>query len=77
MATAKTENKTAERVEIFIPRTGRKDEQDVYVSVNGTNYLIPRGQKCDVPKPVYEEYMRGERAKEKLAETIASRLGKE
>ena len=44
MATAKTENKTAERVEIFIPRTGRKDEQDVYVSVNGMSYLIPRGQ---------------------------------
>lgn len=77
MATAKTENKTAERVELFIPRTGNRDETDVYVSVNGTSYLIPRGQTCSVPKPVYDEYMRGERAKERLAETIASRRGKE
>ena len=77
MATAKTENKPAEeRVELFVPRTGMKDEPDVFIGINGKSYLLPRGKSSLVPKAVYEEYMRAERAKEKLRATVESRLSK-
>lgn len=77
MATAKTENKPAERVELYVPRTGNRDETDAFVSVNGVNYLLPRGKTHMVPKAVYDEFMRSEKAKERYMETVASRLSKE
>ena len=34
-----------ERVEIFVPKGYTGDEPNVFVSVNGVNYLLPRGKK--------------------------------
>ena len=76
MAAAKTEKTPVERVELFVPRTGNRDETDAYVSVNGVNYIMPRGQTHSVPKPVYDEFMRSERAKERYLATVASRISK-
>ena len=59
MATKKNENTeeiemTAPKmVKVRIPRT-RKDEEDVFVSVNLNTYLIKRGVEVDVPDFVAE-----------------------
>ncbi|WP_458397420.1 hypothetical protein [Anaerotignum sp.] len=38
-----------ETVEIFLPVDRRSEDQDVFVSVNGYDYLIKRGEKVRVP----------------------------
>ena len=38
-----------ETVEIFLPIDRRSEDQDVFVSVNGYDYLIRRGEKVEVP----------------------------
>lgn len=38
-----------EKVEIFLPVDRRSEDQDVFVSVNGCDYLIKRGEKVEVP----------------------------
>jgi hypothetical protein len=49
-------SKTAEeRVEVFIPRGYANDDPNFFVSVNGVNYLLPRGKKSQVPAHVAEE----------------------
>ena len=59
MATKKNENTeeiemTAPKmVKVRIPRT-RKDEEDVFVSVNLNTYLIKRGVEVEVPEFVAE-----------------------
>lgn len=50
MAEAKTP-KEEKKVKIRIPR-GRKDEGDVYVSVNDRSWLIKRGVEVEVPECV-------------------------
>lgn len=40
-------------VKIRIPRT-RKDQEDVFVSVNLKTYLIKRGEEVEVPESVAE-----------------------
>lgn len=44
----RVDSKTAKKVKIIIPKT--KDEKnDVYVCVNGTDFLIKRGVEVSVP----------------------------
>ena len=59
-----------ERVEVFIPRAVGKDDPNLFVSVNGVNYLLPRGKKSMVPKHIAEEIHRSQRAEEALNETV-------
>ena len=41
--------------EVFIPRIpNEKDQADMFVSVNGKNYLIQRGKRVRVPANVKE-----------------------
>lgn len=49
---ANAENKT-KMVKVRIPRT-KKDEEDVFVSVNLNTYLIKRGVEVEVPDFVAE-----------------------
>ena len=52
----KAEPKT---VEVFIPRgSNANDDPNMFVSVNGVNYLLPRGKKSKVPAEVAEEINR-------------------
>lgn len=63
MATKKTETTVLpdeERVEVFLPP--KKDEPDKLVGVNGIMYQIPRGKPCMVPRHIYDELKRAERA---------------
>ena len=47
-----------ERVAITIPRGDKRDDSNLFVSVNGVNYLLPKGQTSMVPPEVAEEIKR-------------------
>ena len=69
----KTRKKAApeeERVEVYIPRGQSNDDPNFFVSVNGTNYLLPKGKKSMVPKCVAEEIRRAFEAQEMLEQLV-------
>ena len=68
MATAKKQpvNESSEKVEVFIPRGAANDDPNYFVSVNGVNYLLPRGKKSLVPKAIADEINRSFAAQEAL-----------
>ena len=47
-----------EREEIFIPRALDGEERSLFVSVNGVNYLLPKGKTSKVPLEVAREIRR-------------------
>ena len=49
---------------IFIPRAGAKEDPNLFVSVNGKNFLIPKGKKSKVPRYIADEIRRSERARD-------------
>ena len=57
------ENKN-DRVEVMIPRPTGKEDPNYFVSVNGHNFLLPRGKKSLVPKAVALEIQRSARAQD-------------
>ncbi len=52
------EKTTDTREDIFIPRALDGEERSLFVSVNGTNYLLPKGKTSRVPHEVAEEIRR-------------------
>ena len=75
---ANTENKASKpaenRVEIFVPKGYANDDPNLFVSVNGVNYLLPRGKKSTVPDFVAAEIERSIKAQEKMDENIEQML---
>lgn len=75
---ANNENKAStpkeERVEVFIPRGYANDDPNFLVSVNGVNYVLPRGKKSLVPACVSYEVERSKRAEEALSEAMEKML---
>ena len=63
MATNKTMPAEEERVEITPPRGSANDEPNMLISVNGVNYVLPRGKRSSVPKHIAEEFYRSQNAK--------------
>ena len=59
------------RIEVFIPRGGDRADPNLFVGINGVNYLLPRGKKSMVPPAVAEEIARGESAAERMYESMA------
>lgn len=55
---AATKQNDVEREEIFIPRARFGEDSDLFMSVNGVNWLLPRGKKHMVPKFLAEEIRR-------------------
>ena len=53
-----TQEAQPERVPITIPRGDKRDDSNLFVSVNGVNYLLPKGQTSMVPPEVAEEVKR-------------------
>lgn len=53
-------------VDLFIPRGSSVDEPNVLISVNGKNWVLPKGKTSMVPDFVKYEYERAQRAKEAL-----------
>ena len=54
----KAQETQPERVPITIPRGDKRDDTNLFVSVNGVNYLLPKGQTSMVPPEVAEEVKR-------------------
>ena len=52
--------------EIMIPKADANEDKDLFIGINGENWLIPRGKKTAVPEYVAEEIRRSEEAKETL-----------
>lgn len=59
-----------EKVDIFVPRGYANDEPNLLISVNGVNYLLPKGKTSKVPKHIAEEFHRSQKAQTKLDERI-------
>lgn len=53
-------------VELFVPRGSSVDEPNVLISVNGKNWVLPKGKTSMVPAFVKYEYERAQRAKEAM-----------
>ena len=60
------DNKNIEKVDLFIPRGPSIEDPNVIISVNGKNYVLPKGKTSKVPTFVKYEYERAQRAKEAL-----------
>ena len=61
------------RVEVFIPRGGDREDPNLFVGVNGVNYLLPRGKKSMVPAAVAAEIERSDRASDRLYQSMDER----
>ena len=59
-----------ERVEIFIPRGADREDPNLFVGINGVNYLLPRGKKSMVPQAVAREIERSGRAVDLFYESM-------
>ena len=71
MAEAKKSNETAEKmVTIKLPRNrrNRKDDDDMFVSVNERTWLIKRGVEVEVPECVAEVIRNSELMQEEAYE---------
>lgn len=65
------------KVTIHIPRGGDREDPNLFVGVNGVNYLLPRGKKSDVPKEVAAEIERSYKAKDIYYETVETKRNTE
>lgn len=70
MATEKnnTTEMKEERVPLTIPRGAANDEHNVFISVNGVGYLLPKGKTSMVPPYVKAEWDRSVAAQNKMDE---------
>ena len=60
--------------DIYIPRANHGEDANLFVSVNGVNYLLPKGRSSSVPCHVAEELRRSRRAQEKQDRNIDALL---
>lgn len=63
-----------DKVDIFVPKGYANDEPNQLISVNGVNYLLPRGKTSKVPKFVADEFYRSQKAQMALDEKQAQLL---
>lgn len=61
-------------VEVFIPKGYINEEPNLLVSVNGVNYLLPRGKCSQVPAHIAAEIRRAQEAQAALDEKVAEML---
>ena len=73
-ASKTTENVKDTRVEVLVPKGYANDEPNLFVSVNGVNYLLPKGKKSLVPAHVAAEIERSKRAAEVQDEKMEQML---
>ena len=74
MATTTTNKE--EYVDLFIPKGYANDDPNFFISVNGKNFILPKGKTSKVPPYVKEEYDRSMRAQEALDEKTEALLEK-
>ena len=73
-ASKTTEKVKDNRVEVFVPKGYANDDPNLFVSVNGVNYLLPKGKKSLVPAHVAAEIERSKRAQERQDEKMEQML---
>ena len=59
-----------ERVALHIPKGAANDEPNLFISVNGVGYLLPKGKTSMVPPCVKAEYDRSVAAQNKMDEHV-------
>ena len=62
--------KMNEMVPITLPRATGKEENFVFVGLNGKGYTVMRGVTARVPRPVYDILTESQRQQERQAEFI-------
>ena len=65
---------TDKREEIFVPKGYANDEPNLLISVNGANYLLPKGKTSKVPKFIADEFYRSQKAQEALDKHVDEML---
>ena len=68
--------KEDKRVTVFIPRGLSNEDPNLFVSVNGVNFLLPKGKESLVPEYVAAEIERAAKAREMAQRTIEQLLSK-
>lgn len=63
-----------ERVEVHVPKGYANDEPNLLISVNGVNYLLPKGKTSKVPKFIADEFYRSQKAQEALDKRVDEML---
>lgn len=63
-------------VDLFIPKGYANDEPNLFISVNGVNFLLPKGKTSKVPPYIKEEYERSQRAQQARDEKSEALLEK-
>ena len=58
------------RIEVFIPRGSDREDPNLFVGINGVNYLLPRGKKSRVPAVVAEEIKRADLAADRFYQSV-------
>jgi len=63
-------------VNLTVPKGYANDDPNLFISINGKNFILPKGKTTKVPAYVKEEYDRSQRAQEAFDETSAKLLEK-
>lgn len=69
------ENKP-EYVDLYVEKGFANDDPNEFISINGKNYVLPKGKTSKVPPAVKAEYERSRRAREKQEENADKLLEK-
>ena len=62
------------RVDLYIPKGAANDEPNLFISVNGVGYLLPKGKTSKVPPHIKAEYDRSIAAQNKMDEHVGELL---
>ena len=65
---------TTDRVAVTVPRGQAGEDPNLFVSVGGINYLLPRGETSHVPPAVAAEIARSLRAADQADRRARDRL---
>lgn len=76
MANTETTQVKEKYVDLYVPKGYANDEPNLFISINGKNFLLPKGKTSKVPLYVKEEYDRSMRAQEALDRKSAEMLEK-
>ena len=66
---------TTDRVAVTVPRGQAGEDPNLFVSVGGINYLLPRGETSLVPPAVAAEITRAEKARDHLDRRVRELAG--
>lgn len=63
-------------VDLYVEKGFASDDPNELISINGKNYILPKGKTSKVPPCVKAEYERSRRARDKQDENIEKLIEK-